>query len=175
MKHTFTFLTILLCFVTYSYASPHKIRHVQDIERVSNIVALYFPEHVATPLAKVALARQILEDGLQKGPDYSCAGTGVGGENGRIFYDTVFHWLKIGRASDGEGTFYTLSGEGAAICSAVVIARLYDTYVYRFMPKLRDMWDCVKRGDCNDDPLPIIERADRCYGPNHDTVRSIYR
>jgi len=143
-------------------------------EQTANVVGLYFREHVARPLAKMAVARQMLEDGPNKGLNYSCAGTGVGGENERIMKDTVFRWLKVGRASDGEGVFYTFRGEGAAICSATVIARLYDTYVYRFLPKFVDLWEQIKSGESDEDPLPIIKRADRCYGPKHEVVMHLY-
>jgi hypothetical protein len=126
---------------------------------------------------------------MHKGPRYSVAGIGVGSPNREIVDATVFQWLKIGRATDDSGgTFYSFSGPQAQICSAVIIARLFDSYIPRFLQRHDVQWDLAKewsRRVSEEDsyrntglyhalePLDLIRRANRMYGPNSESVERI--
>jgi hypothetical protein len=183
---------LMLIFITPAVvqgSTPHQAYMRDYLPLVTAHLEQDYPGPLARDLGSMALARQILEDGLNKGPRYSVAGIGVGSPNKEIVDATVFQWLKIGRAKDDSGgTFYTFTGPQAAVCSAVIIARLFDAYIPRFMPKYATHWDLAKEwsrrvdetGEGHDtgiywalQPVDLIRRANRMYGPQSEAVERI--
>jgi hypothetical protein len=184
------FLMILLAIpIIVSGSTPHGVYMQEFLPLVVSYLEQDYPGPLAEDLGSMALARQILEDGLNKGPRYSVAGIGVGSPNKEIVVANLFHWLKVGRASDYEGgTFYSFTGPQAAVCSAVIISHLFDSYVYRFLPKHTVVWNLAKELSAHvhatqDKGLDatyqalgvgeIVRRANRLYGPNAERVERI--
>lgn len=137
----------------------------------------------------MALARQSLEDGIDRKSDLSIAGISTGGFNRTIVEDVVsFSWLKVGYAYDSEGgRFYRFKGDQANVYSALCIARLFDFYVDRFLVKEQSAWLTAKEVsraiaqqpdsfELNHKfynqlrPEKTIEKANRLFGPKHDSV-----
>jgi hypothetical protein len=179
---------LLILIPTLSLADTHKEYMDTYLPQVISHLEQDFPGPLARDLGSVALARQILEDGLHKGSRYSVAGIGTG--NRDIVEPTVFRWLTIGRASDSEGTFYSFKGPQAGVCSAVIIAKLFDSYVYKFLPKNEVQWELIKdvSAHVNDtsctaleatyealEPEKMILKVNRMFGPNAAGVERIAR
>jgi hypothetical protein len=101
---------------------------------------------IAPYLAQWALARQVLEDGINRKPNNSCAGISVGGFNKEAVQEILKDFdLKVGTVQDNEGgTFYFFSGEQANIASALIIAKLFETYVDKFFKKDKKIWIMAK-------------------------------
>ena len=194
MKNKYILCLVLLLFCSNTYALNHQEYFSTHLETlIFNLNQKYFPGPLSQELGKVALARQILEDGLNKGPTYSAAGISIGGFNKLIAEASIFNWLTIGKVIDSEGgTFYSFRGEQANICSAIIISQLFDTYVDKFLKKHQKTWRLAKETSkaisCDVDsfelnhrfhnklePINIIEKADSLYGPNHESVKKIYK
>lgn len=182
---------LILMLIPISCFANHESYMKTYLPQVEAHLEKDFPGPIARELGSMALARQILEDGLNKGSGYSVAGIGVGKPNSEIVTAKLFEWLKVGRATDYEGgTFYSFKGPQANICSAVIIAYLFDQYVGKFLPKLESKWEMAKsvskeldENDCvildaiydDLDPSSILERTNRMYGPNAEGVLRIRR
>jgi hypothetical protein len=182
-------MLILLTPIVVRGSTPHQAYMRDYLPLVTAHLEADYPGPLARDLGSMALARQILEDGLSKGPRYSVAGIGVGNPNREIVQQHIFPWLKIGRASDYEGgTFYSFTGPQAQVCSAVLIARLFDSYIPRFMQKHEPRWGLIK--DLSSHvaetgcvglaetyqalkPGDLIRKANRMYGPQAETVERI--
>ena len=153
-----------------------------------------FPGPISHELAKVALARQSLEDGINRKTDLSIAGISTGGFNKTIVEDVVsLSWLKIGFAYDTEGgRFYQFRGDQANVYSALCIAKLFNLYVDKFLVKEQSAWLTAKEVSraivLEPDsfelhhlfynqlrPEKTIEKANRLFGPKHDSVIRIVR
>ncbi len=153
-----------------------------------------YPGPISRELAKVALARQSLEDGINRKTDVSIAGISTGGFNKTIVEEVVsFSWLKVGYVYDSEGgRFYQFKGDQANVYSALCIAKLFDFYVDRFMEKEQTSWFTAKEvsraiaqePDCFElnnlfynklRPEKTIEKANRLFGPKYDSVIRIVR
>jgi hypothetical protein len=152
-----------------------------------------FPGPLSAELAKVALGRQVLEDGISRNPNNSCAGISIGGFNKEMLHKAIDGAnIKIGSASDGEGTFYYLQGDGANLYSAMAIAYLFDFYVYKFNKKHKILWERAKEVSkaahqqpdsfelhhqfyCVLKPDKIIESANSLYGPQSAAVMNIVK
>jgi len=150
-----------------------------------------FPGPLSQCIARVALARQVLEDGINRKPTESIAGISIGGFNKTILESTKYHWIKVNVARDSEGgKFYSLSGFRANVCSAVVIGRLYDYYVGSFLKHYQKVWilskETSKAISMDPDsfelnhrfyvvlnPSQVVEKADLIFGPNHTAVMKI--
>ena len=193
MKLKFILILLLLSFSSSSFTMNHQEYFDNYLNTLVKKNQEYYPGPLSQELSRVALARQILEDGLNKGPNYSAAGTSIGGFNKVIADSTIFNWLTVGRAVDSEGgTFYSFRGDQANICSAIIISRLFDTYVDKFLKKDQKTWQLAKETSkaisididsfeknhkfYNElEPIKIVEKADRLYGPNHESVKKIHK
>lgn len=140
-------------------------------------------------VARVALARQSLEDGLNRKSTVSIAGISTGGFNKEIVDQTVLNsGLSVGYAFDSDGgRFYVFKGEDANIFSALCISRLFNVYVCKFLNKDQKPWNLAKeiskaiaqKPDSFElnhlfyvklRPDRIVEKANRLYGPQYDSV-----
>jgi hypothetical protein len=189
MKLKFLMIFLLVPIVVKGSTPSHRDYMSDYLPLVTAYLEADYPGPLAEDLGSMALARQILEDGLHKGPRYSVAGIGVGSPNKEIVTANLFHWLRVGRASDYEGgTFYSFQGPQAAVCSAVIISHLFDSYVYRFLPKHTVVWDLAKELSAHVYATQceglgetykslgvgeIVRRANRMYGPNSEAVERI--
>jgi len=185
------FILVVVLFSTNTFALDHKEYFDNYLTEAEEAMHHYYPGPLSKDIAGMALARQILEDGLNKGPNYSVAGTSVGGFNKTIVDSTIFSWLEVGRATDSEGgTFYSFRGARANICSALIIGRLFDLYVDKFMKKEKKNWFQAKEVsraisynidsfELNHlyhsklEPAKIVERANSLYGPQHAVIKNI--
>jgi hypothetical protein len=145
---------------------------------------------VRLQIAKRALGRQVFEDSLAKKASYSCAGISMGSPNKEIVHRTLSAFnLKIGSASNGEGSFYVFSGPEANIASALVIVNLSDHYVGKFLKRDLPKWERGKELskalalDLDNFELnqrfyqlktdKILRRCCSIYGPGVDAVDRI--
>ena len=143
-----------------------------------------YPGPLSRILGKIALSRQVLEDGINRRPGQSCAGISRGGFNEIALKKAIGGnaEIRIGSASDGEGTFYMLHGHQVNIISAATVAYLFDQYVYRFLKQHRVKWEMAKETSkaiaqdpdsfelnhkfyCVLKPEKVIERCNSIYGP----------
>ena len=194
MLRKFITLVFLLFLVPINcLAVTHKEYFDNYLEPTSVMLeTLYFKGPISYELAKIALARQVLEDGISRKPNNSVAGISVGGFNSEIANDVLKETeIKIGRATDSEGgTFYSFQGEFANIYSALIIARLFDFYPEKFLKKDKKHWFMAKetsKAICqNPDsfelnhrfhnqlkPCDIIKKANSLYGPQAQAVLDI--
>ncbi len=148
-----------------------------------------YPGPLSRLVAKVALARQSLEDGLNRGSNVSIAGISTGGFNKDVVDRTIANsGLSVSYAFDSDGgRFYVFKGEHANIFSALCIGRLFNVYVNKFQKKNQKSWRQAKEVSKailqNPDsfelnhlfyvrlsPAKILERANRLYGPQYESV-----
>jgi hypothetical protein len=183
------FMLILVTPIVVQGSTPHQAYMREYLPLVTAHLEADYPGPLARDLGSMALARQILEDGMHKGPRYSVAGIGVGSPNREIVQQHIFPWLKVGKATDYEGgTFYSFTGPQASVCSAVLIARLFDSYIPRFMKRNETQWDLIKDLSSHVadtgcvglaetyqalNPGDLIRRANRMYGPQSEAVEHI--
>jgi hypothetical protein len=179
---------IAICVVPVTIGAntpPHRVyfqEHLPVLEERLN--SGEFPGPLSRILGKIALARQVLEDGIHRRPGQSCAGISRGGFNEVALKKAIGRNpnIRIGSASDGEGTFYMLHGPQVNIISAVTVAYLFDQYVYRFLKQHRVKWELAKETSkaiaqdpdsfelnhkfyCVLKPEKVIERCNSIYGP----------
>jgi hypothetical protein len=123
----------------YAGVDPHAVyfeKHLQTV--ISKLEEKDFKGPIGPIMAQRALARQVLEDSLSKKPESSCAGISKGGFNSAIANEVLRDYnLSIGSARDsaGDGPFLYLKGPQANIASTIIIAKLFDFYVGKFMNK----------------------------------------
>jgi hypothetical protein len=183
---------IALCVIPISVMAdipPHRVyfqEHLPTLEERLNRGE--FPGPLAGILGKIALSRQVLEDGLHRRPGESCAGISRGGFNEVALKKAIGNSnVRISSASDGEGTFYMLHGPQANIVSAITIVYLFDEYVNRFIRQHKVGWTLAKETSraiaqdpdsfelnhkfhCILKPEKIVERCNRIYGPQSQVV-----
>lgn len=179
---------------TTSHPMSHQERFNQDYNQV--VIKLkysHFPGPLANEMAKVALARQVLEDGPNRHSKESIAGISTDGWNKTIVDSCLPKHIKVNTANDSTGArFYHFRGFQAPIYSALVISKLFDFYVSKFLKSERRNWFLAKETSKaiqqNPDsmelnlrfynklnPITIIEKANQLYGPNHQFVVNIYK
>ena len=183
-------ILVFLTLPTVCFADAHKNYFETYLKNVTTrLHSSDYPGPISRELAKVALARQSLEDGINRKSNVSIAGISTGGFNKTIVEEVVsFSWLKVGYAYYSEGgRFYRFNGDQANICSAVCIAKLFDFYVDRFLEKDQSLWFAAKEVSkaiaMEPDsfelnhlfynqlrPEKTIQRANKLFGPKHDTV-----
>ena len=154
---------------------------------ISKLEEQDFKGPIGPIMAQRALGRQVLEDGLQKKPENSCAGISKGGFNSAIANEVLRDYnLKIGsiRDSSGDGPFFYLKGPEANIASTIIIAKLFDFYVEKFMhQKEKKAWFMAKeiskgihqnpdsfelnhKFHCQLNPDKIAKKSCNIFGPN---------
>lgn len=193
MKVFYVVCLILLVSVTFLNASPHKNYFDNYLNQVSLMLETSgFKGPLSNDLAKVSLARQVLEDSVTRNPSYSVAGISIGGFNSDIVSNTVKNsQLKIGHVYDsGGGKFFSFKGSHANIYSAVSIAKLFDFYPIHLLKKYKIRWILSKQVShgifCNQDsyelrhlyynilePEKIIQECNKIYGPKSESVMQI--
>ena len=191
------FLKILVFLAIPAVCSADAHKNYFDTYLKNVTTRLHFSDYpgpISRELAKVALARQSLEDGIDRKSELSIAGISTGGFNRTIVEDVVsFSWLKVGYAYDSEGgRFYQFRGDQANVYSALCIAKLFDFYVDRFLVKEQSTWLTAKEVSraiaLQPDsfelnhmfynqlrPEKTIEKANRLFGPKHDSVIRIVK
>lgn len=184
-------LFILICVIFLpmsSYADSYEEYFKENLHIIENRLKSEFPGPLGSDLAKVALARQVLEDGVTRRRGESCAGISVGGFNTEIV-NQVIGRDNIHKSSifDSEGgRFYFFKGHFVNIYSAHVIAKLFDFYVYKFIPKSKVTWikskELSKAIHLDPDslelnikyhslnPSKIILKCNQLYGPQSGSV-----
>lgn len=183
---------LMLC--SPSYSMSHKERFNQDYQ--STVIILkdcHFPGPLAEEMAKVALARQVLEDGPNRHPNESIAGISTGSWNKEIVDSCVPKHIKIDTINDLTGArFYHFKGSQSTLYSALVVSKLFDFYVNKFLKSERKNWFLAKETSKaisqNPDsfelnlrfynklnPIKIIEKCNKLYGPQADSVTNIYK
>jgi hypothetical protein len=181
---------ILLIIPTICFATDHQDyfdTHLTNLTAKLN--SSEYPGPLSEQLARVALARQSLEDGLGRKSDVSIAGISTGGFNKEIVDKTIENsGLSVGYAFDSDGgRFYVFKGCQANIYSALCISRLFNIYVDRFLTRDQKYWFQAKEVskaifqspdsfELNHlyymklAPDKIIERANRLFGPQYNSV-----
>lgn len=193
MLRKFITLFILLLLPINCFSITHREYFDKYLEPTSVMLdALYFKGPLSYELGKRALGRQVLEDGISRKPNNSVAGISVGEPNKSIVVDTLKNTnIKIGKAQDSSGgTFYSFEGESANIYSSLIIARLFDTYIDKFLKKDKKHWHLAKetsKAICQEPdsfelnhrfhnqlkPCDIIKKANSLYGPQSQAVLDI--
>jgi hypothetical protein len=179
----------------YSFCYPMSHKENFDLHLKTLTIKLKytdFPGPLSHEMAKVALARQVLEDGPNRNPKESIAGISIGGFNKTIVDSTLPSHISVGSATDSTGArFYHFKGFQSNIYSAFIVSRLFDFYVTKFMKSERREWFMAKETSKaihqNPDsfelnfrfynklnPIKIIEKSNRLYGPNHESVVQMY-
>ena len=186
-------IIVLLFIPSICFADTHKDYFETYLQNVT--ARLHFSDYpgpISRELAKVALARQSLEDGINRKSDISIAGISTGGFNQTIVEEVLeFSWLKVGYVHDYEGgRVYQFRGDQANVYSALCIAKLFDFYVDRFLVKDQSGWFAAKQVSraiaMQPDsfelnhlfynqlrPEKTIEKANRLFGPKHESVLKI--
>lgn len=187
------FFFLILVFPLTSTAKTHK----EYFENHYNVLVnkLHnngYPGPVSNELAKYALARQVLEDGITRKSGESVAGISVGGFNKEITNKVLKNAeISVSYATDSEGgRFYQFKGNNANIYSAMIISNLFDFYVSKFLKKHEKTWLTVKELSkaisINPDSFElnhkfyttlykehVIIKANSLYGPGHTSVLQI--
>jgi hypothetical protein len=187
-------LTLILIIIpTISSAITHQEYFDTYLKNLtSKLSCLEYPGPLSKLVAKVALARQSLEDGLNRKSTVSIAGISTGGFNKNIVDQTILNsGLSVGYAFDSDGgRFYVFKGDEANIFSALCIGRLFNVYVGKFLNGDQKPWNLAKevskaivqKPDSFElnhlfyvklRPQKIIEKANRLYGPKHESVIGI--
>lgn len=167
---------------------PHATyfeKHLQTV--ISKLEEKDFKGPIGPIMAQRALSRQILEDSISKPPTYSVAGISKGGFNSAIANEVLRDYsltVRSIRDNTGDGPFFSFSGPQANIASAVIIAKLFDFYVNKFMNKEnKKTWFMAKETSkgiylnpdsfelnhkfyCNLQPEKIMKKSCQIYGPN---------
>jgi hypothetical protein len=190
-------IVLLLLGVLMLESQCYSISHQEVFNQNYNLAVIKlkysnFPGPLSEEMAKVALARQVLEDGPNKKSNESIAGISIGGINKTIVNETIPKHINISSASDGTGaSFYYFKGFQANLYSTLVISKLFDFYINKFLKSERRNWllskEISKAIQQNPDsielyiqfynklnPIKIIEKANRFYGPQHESVVNMY-
>lgn len=191
-----TLATLVFCLLlpVNCFSITHQEYFAKYLEPTSVMLdSLYFKGPISYELGKRALGRQVLEDGIFRRPNSSVAGISIGEPNKSIVMDTLKNTnIKIGRAQDSEGgTFYSFDGDSANIYSSLIIARLFDTYINKFLKKDKKQWFMAKetsKAICQEPdsfelnhrfhtlkPEKIIEKCCGLYGPGKGAVDDIIK
>ena len=185
---------LMLYSPSYSQAMTHQERFEQDYKlTVIKLKYSHFPGPLANEMAKVALARQVLEDGPNRHPNESIAGISTGSWNKEIVDSCVPKHIKIDTINDSTGArFYHFKGFQSTLYSALVVSKLFDFYVNKFLKTERKDWFLCKEtskaiSQTPDsfelnfffynklNPIKIIEKCNRLYGPQSESVTNIYK
>ncbi len=186
-------ILILMVIPTVCSATNHQEyfdTYLKDLTKKLN--SKEYPGPLSKEVAKVALARQSLEDGISRSCNVSIAGISTGGFNKEIVDNTISDsGLSVSHAIDSDGgRFYVFKGDHANIYSALCISNLFNYYVKKFLSKDHKDWlqakEVSRAISMNPDsfelnhrffiqlkPDQIIKRANRLYGPKHDSVIGI--
>lgn len=190
-------ITLLLIGVLALTLTCYGNTHRDVFDKYYRSAVLYlensdYPGPLSIELARVALARQILEDGPQRKETESIAGISVGGFNKEIVESTVPSHIQVKSATDSTGArFYYFTGLKSNLYSMFVISKLFDYYVFKFMKTEKRNWILSKETskaiaqnpDCLElnirfynelNPAMIIDKANKMYGPGHQSVVNIY-
>ena len=191
-------ITTVICvlpIIAFGNLTPHKVYFQEHLpileEKLQNSE---YPGPMSTILGRIALARQVLEDGLNRRPGESCAGISRGGHNEVALKKAINgnKDIRISSASDGEGTFYMLYGPQVNIISAMTVAYLFDNYVSRFLRQHKVKWELSKETSkaislnpdslelnhkfhCILKPDKIVERCNTLYGPGSHLVLQLIK
>ena len=182
---------------SYTSMDPHAVyfeKHLPVV--ISKLQEKDFKGPIGPIMAQIALGRQVLEDGLSKKPENSCAGVSKGGFNSAIANEVLRDYnLNIGsiRDSSGDGPFFYFTGPQANIASTIIIAKLFDFYVTKFMSgEDKKIWYRSKEVSkaiqqnldslelnhdfyCKLQPDRIIKKSNRMFGPNDKSVDQIIK
>jgi len=182
---------------SYTSMDPHAIyfeKHLPVV--ISKLEEKDFKGPIGPIMAQIALGRQVLEDGLSKKPENSCAGVSKGGFNSAIANEVLRDYnLNISSARDsaGDGPFFYFTGPKANIASTIIIAKLFDFYVTKFMSREdKKIWFHSKEVSkavyqnpdsfelnhefyCKLQPDRIIKKSNRMFGPNDQAVHQIIK
>jgi len=151
------------------------------VKLVSEVFKHKYGPAAAIDLAKFAILRQMVEDGLGRSPNISIVGMSVGGRNERVIklvLECNGQDINLGKVANPEGgQFYALYGNDAYIVSAVGIAVLYDRIINEcnFKDGERIVWERCKY-DSTDYLInskicfSLIKRANNMYGPKGDYI-----
>ncbi len=181
---------ILLIIPTLSSATTHQEYFDTYLKHLtSRLNCSEYPGPLSRLIAKVALARQSLEDGLNRGSSVSIAGISTGGFNKDVVDSTIANsGLSVSYAFDSDGgRFYVFKGDHANVFSALCIGKLFNIYVKKFLNRDQKSWNQAKEVSKaifqNPDsfelnhlfyvklcPDKILERANRLYGPQSESV-----
>ncbi|MCL5125438.1 MAG: hypothetical protein M1511_13275 [Deltaproteobacteria bacterium] len=181
---------ILSTIPTISSATTHQEYFDTYLNTLtSKLRSWEYPGPLSRLVARVALARQSLEDGLNRKSNVSIAGISTGGFNKEVVDQTILKsGLSVGYAFDADGgRFYVFKGDQANVFSALCIARLFNVYVGKFLGRDQKSWNLAKEiskailqkpdsFELNQlfyvklRPDKIIEKANRLYGPKHESV-----
>jgi len=183
--------------VSYTSMDPHAIyfeKHLPVV--ISKLEEKDFKGPIGSIMAQRALARQVLEDSLSKKPENSCAGISKGGFNSAIANEVLRDYnLNVGsiRDSSGDGPFFYFKGPQANIASTVIIAKLFDFYVTKFMhQKEKKTWFMAKEVSkgihqnpdsfelnhkfyCQLDPDKIAKKSCGIFGPGGAAAENILK
>lgn len=190
---TFVLFLIILVFPLKSNSLTHKEYFEQHYTTLANRLHQDgYPGPISNELAKYALARQVLEDGINRKSHESIAGISVGGFNKEIAEAVLKNSdIKVSHAIDAEGgRFYHFKGNDANLYSAVIIGNLFNFYVSKFLKKHEKNWlilkELSKAISMNPDSFElnhkfytflhkenVIIKANNLYGPGQASVLQI--
>lgn len=187
------FLVFVLLLPINCFSQTHKDIFDKHYDcSVRHLNSSGYPGPLSQELAKVALARQILEDGPKRKSDESIAGISIGSWNKDIVESTVPSHIRVKSISDSSGArFYHFVGQESNLYSMLVISKLFDFYVPKFMKSKTKDWYLAKEtskaiaqdSECFKlqhrfhtllNPSKIINVANKLYGPGHQSVVDIY-
>lgn len=187
----------VILFVLVFPLNSNSFTHKQYFEQHYNtlVTKLHqngYPGPVSNELAKYALARQVLEDGITRKSNESVAGISTGGFNKEITENILRNSdIKVSYAVDSEGgRFYQFKGEEANLYSAMIIGNLFNFYVSKFLKKYEKNWLILKELSKAIAVSPdsfelnhkfynilqqenVIIKANSLYGPGHTSVLQI--
>lgn len=185
----------VLLLISTSHAITHREYFDRHLEKVEDKIQQNgFKGPISKNLAKWATSRQVLEDGVNRPSTISVAGLSIGEPNTAVVNEVLKDKeIQISKARDSEGgVFYSFKGKDANIYSAVIIAKLFNVYVYKFMkPKITE-WEKAKETShaisLNPDsfelnhkfytqlcPEKLLEKACSIYGPGKPAINSIIK
>jgi len=182
--------------VSYTSMDPHAIYFEKHLPVVISKLEKDFKGPIGPIMAQRALARQVLEDSLSKKPENSCAGISKGGFNSAIANEVLRDYnLNVGsiRDSSGDGPFFYFKGPQANIASTIIIAKLFDFYVGKFMHKEdKKTWFMAKETSkgiylnpdsfelnhkfhCILQPDRIVKKSSEIFGPGNPSTDDIIK
>ena len=144
-KKYILFVCIIMIIPSICYSITHQDVFEKNYESSIIIQHSHFPGPISKEIAKVALARQILEDGPNRHINESIAGISVGGFNKEIVDNYLPKHLSIGYIHDSDGNkFYHFKGNNAYLGSVLVISKLFDYYITKFIKTEKKNWFLAK-------------------------------
>lgn len=177
--------------------NSNSLTHKEYFEQHYNILVTKlhengYPGPISNELARYALARQVLEDGIKRKSNESVAGISTGGFNKEITESVLKDSdIKVSYVTDSEGgRFYQFRGDDANLYSAIIIGNLFNFYVSKFFKKYEKNWLTLKELSkaiaVDPDSFELnhkfyttlqkenlIIKANSLYGPGHASVLQI--